>query len=208
MSIFRKSNKKSSSRRQIDIKGVRDGILLLPHNEYRTVLEASSINFELKSEDEQDVLIDIFESFLNSLPCPIQIIVRVRELDMSKYLADLQTRSAGEDEAVYRTQIENYSSFVQSLVTDNKILSRRFYIVIPFSAKGSEFEAVKEQLTLLNDMVTKGLLRLGVHTRQLSNLEILDLFHSFYNPAQAKSQPITEGVVRLLNSTYVRGERS
>jgi len=106
---LQKSNKKASSRRQIDIKGVRDGILLLPNNQYRAALEVSSLNFELKSEDEQDALIDTYESFLNSLPCPLQIIVRIRELDMSKYLADLQARHAGEKEKVYKAQLENYS---------------------------------------------------------------------------------------------------
>ena len=60
MSIFRKSNNKTSSRKQIQIKGVKDGILLLPGNKYRAVLELSSINFELKSEAEQDALIETY----------------------------------------------------------------------------------------------------------------------------------------------------
>lgn len=101
MFTLRKSDKKVSSRQQINIKGVRDGVLLLPRNQYRMVLEVSSLNFELKSEDEQDALIDTYESFLNSLPCPLQILVRTRELDMSKYLADLKTRHADEKENVY-----------------------------------------------------------------------------------------------------------
>lgn len=72
MSILQKSNKKASARQQINIKGVKDGVLMLPRNQYRVVYEVSSINFELKSEDEQDALIDTYESFLNSLPCPLQ----------------------------------------------------------------------------------------------------------------------------------------
>lgn len=63
MFILQKSNKKVSSRKQIDIEGVRDGILILPDGHYRTVLNASSINFELKSEAEQDALIDTYQSF-------------------------------------------------------------------------------------------------------------------------------------------------
>lgn len=208
MSILQKSTKKTSSRRQINIKGVKDGILLLPGNQYRTVLEVSPVNFELKSEDEQDALIDTFESFLNSLPCPMQIIVRIRELDMTKYLADLQTKLAVEKEEIYQSQLENYSEFVQGLVADNKILSRHFYVVLPYSSKDApDFETAKEQLIINSDIVSKGLSRLGVQTRQLSNLEVLDLFHSFYNPGQAKRQPITESVLRLLNSSYTRGER-
>jgi hypothetical protein len=199
-----KSDKKASSRRQINIKGVRDGVLLLPNNRYRAVLEVSSLNFELKSEDEQDALIDTYESFLNSLPCPLEITVRIRELDMSKYLAELQARHADEKEKVYKAQLENYSEFVRGLVEDNRILSRRFYVILPYDSKDNDFTAAKERLMLNADLVAKGLARMGVQTRSLGSLEILDLFHSFYNPVQAKRQPITESVARLLSSSYTR----
>ena len=207
MSILQKSNNKTSSRPQINIKGVRDGILMLPGNRYRAVLEASSVNFELKSEDEQDTLIDTYESFLDSLPCPLQILVRIRELDMDKYLADIHGLLEGEQEDIYRTQIENYSEFVQSLVVDNKILSRHFYVVLPYSASDGDFESAKEQLNLTADMISKGLTRLGMHSRELDSLEVLDLFHTFYNPQQAKRQPLSEQVVHLLNSSYVQKEQ-
>ena len=180
---------------------------MLPRNQYRSVFEVSSVNFELKSEDEQDALIDTYESFLNSLPCPMQILVRIRELDMSKYIADLQTRLTDEKEEIYKSQIENYSDFVQHLVADNKILSRRFYVVLPFSTKDADFATAKEQLTINGDIVAKGFMRLGIRTRQLDSLETLHLFQTFYNPAQAKYQPITERVVQLLNSSHVRGEK-
>ena len=180
---------------------------MLPRNQYRAVFEVSSVNFELKSEDEQDALIDTYESFLNSLPCPLQIVVRIRELDMSKYLADLQTRLADEKEKIYQSQIENYSEFVQDLVADNKILSRRFYVVLSFGAKGADFATAKEQLNINGDIVSKGFMRLGIRTRQLDSLEILHLFQTFYNPTQAKQQPITERVVQLLNSSYIKGEK-
>lgn len=208
MFTLRKSNKRVSSRHQINIKGVKEGVLILPHNQYRVALEVSSLNFELKSEAEQDALIDTYESFLNSLPCPLQIIVRIRELDMSKYLADLRARQTGEKEAIYKSQLKNYSEFLQELVDDNKILSRRFYVVLPYGSKDDDFEAAKERLMLNADLVAKGLMRMGMQSRQLRELEILDLFQSFYNPAQAKRQPITESVARLLNSSYIQKERA
>jgi len=206
VSILQKTRKKASARQQINIKGVKDGILMLSHNQYRVVLTVSSVNFELKSENEQDALIDTYESFLDSLPCPLQIIIRVRELDMDKYLNDLQVRLTDEKEEIYQTQIRNYGTFVQRLVANNKILSRHFYVVLPYASSDDDFDSAKEQLMLNADMVSKGLMRLGVQTKQLSSLEILDLFHTFYNPAQAKRQPLSQQVVQLLNSSYIRRE--
>lgn len=203
MSILTKSNKKTSSRRQINIKGVRDGVLLLPGNQYRIVLKASSINFELKSGAEQDAIIETYQSFLNSLASPVQIVVRIREMDMQKYLSDFQALLTKEKTKVYRQQIRNYSEFVQGLITRNKILSRHFYVIIPFvGAEKIEFATIQEQLALNADIVSKGLGRLGIQTRQLDNLELLDLFYSFYNPGQAKRQPLNQQTLHILKQAY------
>jgi hypothetical protein len=203
VSILTKSNKKASSRRQINIKGVRDNILLLPGNQYRIVLKASSINFELKSEDEQDAIIETYQAFLNSLACPMHIVVRVREVDMQKYLDGFREMVANEQEKVYRRQIRNYTDFVHGLITTNKILSRHFYVVIPHSADDkTDFTAVQEQLRLNADIVSKGLGRLGIQTHQLENLELLDLFYSFYNPGLAKRQPLTHQTLQILKQAY------
>jgi hypothetical protein len=199
-----KSNKKASSRRQIDIKGVQNGVLLLPGEQYRVVLEASAINFELKSGAEQDAIIETYQSFLNSLSTPVQILTRIREMDMQRYLDNFRTKLQDEDDQIYRDQIENYTEFVQSLIKTNKILARHFYIVVPFHNKGKAgFDIVQEQLTLNCDIVAKGLRRMGIRTRQLTSLEVLDLFYSFYNPAQAKRQPLTEQTLQLLKTSYL-----
>ena len=87
MSVLQKSNRKASARDQIDIQSVKNGVLILPGNKYRKVLSVSPVNFELRSEDEQDAIIDTYESFLNSLGHPLQILIRTRELDMDKYLS-------------------------------------------------------------------------------------------------------------------------
>jgi hypothetical protein len=75
-------------------------------------------------------------------------------------------------------------------------------VVLPYTAQ--DFDTAKEQLSLNADLVSKGLQHLGIQTRQLSNIELLDLFHTFYNSAQAKRQPISDQVAELLNNSYIR----
>ncbi len=194
--------RKHSSRRQIDIKEVRDGVLILPGGKYRTLLEASSVNFELKSDEEQDVLIDNFQNFLNSLPYPIQILIRIREIDIDDYLNKLSEKGKSEKEKVYIKQIKNYSKFVKKLVSGNKILSRRFYVVIPYESEDGkgEFSLVREQIKLNQDIVVKGLERLGMKTKHLDSIDVLELFYSFYNPAQSKTQQLKEKTFEFLTN--------
>ena len=202
-----KANKKASSRMQIDIKGVEDNILILPENEYRLVLLVSSVNFELKSEDEQDALIETYQSFLNSLAGDLQIIVRVRELDIDEYVMALESRLANETESVYVSQINNYTSFVKSLIKSNRILSRQFYVVVSYKGdKKQDFDIAKEQIGIRADIIAKGLMRLGIQSKSLSGLELVDMFYSFYSPRQAKNQPLNKSGLFNRESTFLSRE--
>jgi len=203
--IFNKSGS-ISSRQQIQIKEVVDNILVLPNNEYRQILETSSVNFELKSEDEQDVIIDSFENFLNALPCSIQILVRVREVAIDKYLEDIGKTKDKEAVPAYKKQIEGYCAFVKKLVSGNKILSRRFYIIVPYKHidRHQDWKLIKEHLALEKDIVIKGLERMQMKARTLSGLEIINLFYTFYNAESIKTQALTEKTVEvLLRNNYV-----
>ena len=202
-----KSKSKTSARNQIAIKGVRDGILILPNNQYRAILEVAALNFELRSDEEQDAIIDTYESVLNSVGVPLQILIRTREIDMDKYLEDLQDRRKDEKEEIYRDQLKNYNEFIRTLIADNKILTRHFYIVVPYQPtdknEKADFDLVEEQLRLRLDIVSKGIAKLGMHTFQIDSLKVLDLFYSFYSPTQAKIQPLTEQVLERVHTTLV-----
>lgn len=204
MTVLQKADRRGSSRAQIDIRGVQDGVLLLTRDRYRVMLHVSPINFELKSEDERDAIIDTYESFLNSVGTRLQILVRTRELDMDQYLDDLASMEVGETETVYRTQLEHYGEFIKGLISSNKILSRNFYVVVPYdAAPKTDFESVREQLEQKADIVEKGLARLGISSRRLGDLELLDLFYSFYSPAASKLQPLSAQALQLLHTEYV-----
>ena len=200
MFLLNKSKAKLSSRRQIQIKEVRDNILALPNNRYRMILETSSINFELKSEAEQDVLIDSFQNFLNALPSPLQILIRTREVDIDKYLETISKNKHREKEKVYKDQTDSYCEFIKSVVSGNKILSRKFYVVIPYvnTEKQNDFFVIKEHLQLQRDIVIRALEKLGMKARMLESLEILDLFYSFYNPNQIKTQELKGQTIQML----------
>ena len=200
MSHFTRSRNIGSARSQVDIREVRDGILILPGNRYRKILNTSSLNFELQSEEEQDVIVDSFQSFLNSLNSPIQILIRVRELDIDRYIEDFEAERVNETKEIYKQQLINYCDFIRKLVSGNKILSRRFFLIIPFDSNTPvDFSIAKEQLNLQQEIIVKGLEKLGMTARALSTLEVLDLYYSIYRPDQAKTQPLSQEIVRMSN---------
>ena len=203
MHLFNK-NVVGSAQKQIDIDGVRDGILMLTNNKFCCVVETSAVNFELKSDSEQDALIDIYRSFLNSLGGPIQIIIRTREIDLDNYLMEIESKALKELD-IYQQQLKKYVQYIKGLVNVNKILTRSFYVVIPLCPLiKQDYDLVKEQLTLRTDIVIKGLQRLGMHARLLPSLELLNLFYVFYNPKLAKIEPLSDSALRIMHAALIK----
>lgn len=201
--LTKSNNERVSSRQNIDIEGVQDGLLMLPGNKYRAILQVSSINFDLKNAEEQEVIISLYENFLNSLKFPIQIVIRTRTMDLDKYVADFKSKTENESNQLYREHIEHYTKFVKGLVESNKILSRQFYVVVPYdAAKDDRFELIKERVSSRCTNVSNGLSRLGMTVRPLPSVEVLDLFYSFYNPKLAKLQPVTAKTMDLIKGMF------
>jgi len=197
-------SKPGSAQKQIDIENINEGVLKISKEEYRLILKTGSINFELKNEQEQDAIIDIYENFLNGLNFPIQILIRTRELNIKEYLEELDNLEKNEDEDIYKLQIQNYSKYIEELVRDNKIISRNFYIVVGITSKEKDQSLIRDQLLIKSDLVSKNLSKIGITTKQLDSLEIIDLFYSFYSPNNSRNQPISEISLLALDEEYIR----
>ena len=133
------------------------------------------------------------------------MLVRVREVDLDRYLEQISKTKHLEKETVYKDQIENYCEFIKDLVAGNKILSRRFYVIIPYHDidKNKDFNFIKEQIYLNRDIVLKALEKLGMKAKPLDSLELLDLFYNFYNPNQSKTQELKGQTIQtLLENNY------
>lgn len=201
---FLERSKVGSSIKQIDIESINEGIIKISKEEYRAVLKTSSINFELKNELEQDAILDIYENFLNGLNFPIQILVRTRELNIKDYLETLSLLIESEKEELYKIQLKNYANYINDLVSQNKIISRNFYIITGIHTKEKDFSIIKDLNNINIDLITKNLNKIGIHTKPLDSLEIIDLFYSFYSPNKSKNQPISEISLMAIDEEYIR----
>lgn len=203
MSHTLKKNKLGSARQQIGIKSASDGIIEFNGNQYRMILESSSINFELKSEQEQDAIIETYRQFLNSLSFPVQILIRVRELSVENYLKDIAQKAEVEEEEIYKTQLTSYIGFIQGFMKQNKVLARKFYFVVSTTGKPKERALVQEKLSLNADIIQKGLGRLGIQIKRLDSLEALDLFYSFYSDEFSPNLPLSEQTLQQMTGVLV-----
>jgi hypothetical protein len=190
----------------VPIKEIRDGIVILKDGSMRAVVMASSINFALKSADEQQGVIMQFQNFLNGLDFSVQISIQSRELDIRPYISMLEGRYRNEVGDLMKIQIREYIQFVKNFVDQTSIMTKTFFVVIPFSPgtlsssggpldqilgkqqssgnKGQNlhFEENRTQLEQRIGTVSQGLSRCGIRTVQLGTEEIVELFYKIFNP--------------------------
>ena len=201
----------------VPVSEVRDGVIMLKDGTLRAVLLASSINFALKSEDEQTAFIVQFQNFLNSLDFSCQIFVQSRMLDIRPYLSTLEVAYKKQLDDLMRVQIREYIEFVKSFTEAANIMTKNFFVVVPYAptalnakgargilaslgtAKPSDSQTNKtfeEQLTQLEQrisIVQQGLIRTGVRTVQLGTEEAVELLYKMFNPGEdSKPIPLSE----------------
>jgi len=200
---------KSSARSQefVSIKDIKDGVLILHSGQMCAVLLASSINFALKATDEQQAILQQFQTFLNTLDFSLQIYVQSRRLNIEPYLKVLAARESLQDNDLMRIQLREYIEFIKTFTTEVDIMSKNFFVVVPYSpapinitkgisslfgASGSaksnpdpqlQFEENRTQLEQRVSLVMEGLSGIGVRTAPLGTDDLVELFYHIYNPS-------------------------
>jgi len=122
----------SATQRHLPFSQIRENIMIMKDSSSRIILRCSTINFLLKSTEEQDAIIVSFQRFLNSLDFPVQIIVRSAKLDIDGYLNKLREMAIGQKNSLLQNQTYEYIEYLKKLVEIAQIMKKEFYIVVPY----------------------------------------------------------------------------
>lgn len=201
-----------STQQFVPIQEIRDGVVVLKSGELRSVVMCQAINLDLKSQDEQTAILLQFQSFLNSLEFSSQIVVSSRRLDIRPYVIKLEKRLEEIEGDLLRIQTREYINFIQKFNETYDVMSKYFYIVIPYGASISlgggsgilgglfgkkkegqtltEAEAFEEKRTQLEQrvsVITGGLESMGIECKMLDTPALIELYQKTFNPGELHS---------------------
>ena len=125
------AHKDDSTQRYLPFSEIRDNVMVMKDGSVRLVIKVDTVNFSLKSEEEQDAIIYSYQRFLNSLQFPIQILVRSLKVDIEGYMDRLRTTANGQTNALLKEQTNRYIEFLNNLVDMAQIMKKEFYIIVP-----------------------------------------------------------------------------
>lgn len=206
-----------STQQYLDIMEIRDDVVVLKDGTMRSVILVSSINFDLKSEDEQIAVIQSYTQFLNALDFPLQILIQSRKFDISDYLERLKTIEKEQRNDLLRLQTAEYRQYISELVELADLMSKRFYVIVPFAPqekkrrglltrardlfaptsiihlKQQQFQEYKAELFKRVDFVIEGLASVGgLKSVVLDTQSLIELYYNTYNPQTSDQQPLAE----------------
>ena len=187
MNPAQKTSIRASTQNHLDIKDIQNNFLFLKNGSCCLVLQSTAINFGLLSEKEQEATIYAYAGFLNSLTFPVQIIINSRQKDISSYLSLIDQQLKAQKEGKIKSQFQDYRKFIEGIVQKNKILDKKFYIVISFmsikkTSQENLLEKAKVDLHPKRNHLINQFQRLGLKTVQLNNQKLIEVFYNIYNP--------------------------
>lgn len=196
----------TSTQSYVDVEVIRDGVIVLKNGALRSVILVSSLNFDLKSSQEQDAIISQYQSFLNSLDFPVQIVISSKRFNITPYLESIKSQVSVEQSELLRFQSSEYQDFIVNLSEVSNIMSKTFYIVVPFAPSEDQahgiigslqgmfkqkavavlrddvFQTYRSQLLQRVEHVMGSINGTGVHTAPLNTEELIELVYNSYNP--------------------------
>lgn len=215
----KKTSPSMSTQLYLDIAEIKDNVVVLKNGGLRAILQTTSINFNLKSEEEQNSIIYGYQTFLNSLEFPIQIVVQSRKLDVDKYIETVREIGDKHTNVLLKEQTNEYCDYILKLVEYADIMEKKFYVVVPLdpyrSRKKSafskfmsgisssdsvdaikrrhrEFDELNKGLTERVNAVIAGLESCNLRVAQLGTSQLIELFYQIYNPTTSHNEKIED----------------
>jgi hypothetical protein len=204
-----------STQKFLEIVEIKDNTLIMKDGSIRAVLLASSINFSLKSLEEQQAIINEYINFLNFLDFPLQIVVQSRKLNIDRYMAEVKEKEKQQTNELLRLQTAEYVQYIKELVELGEIMSKKFYLVVPYVPGDSKrenfltklthalspvamirlnqktFDNYRQQLDSRIAKVVSSLSGMGVTTARLETAALIELFYNTYNLDIYNQQKLT-----------------
>lgn len=193
----------------VPIREIKDGIIVLENGELRRILITSTLNFGLKSADEQIALLGQFQNFLNSLDFSIQIVIQSKRLDIRPYIRLLEDREKAQLIDAMKIQVHEYIAFIKDFTQRSNIMSKSFFVVVPFSSNiaasggggmfGSKttpqishtFDEARMQLEQRVAVVQQGLSGCDIRSSPLGTEEVTEIFYRKFNPGELETAIVT-----------------
>ena len=206
----------SSTQQYLDIAEFREDTVIMRDGTLRAVLLVASINFALKSEDEQNAIIAAYVGFLNNIDFPLQIVIQSRELNIDNYLTFLKQKEKEQTNELLKMQTAEYLQYITELISLGKIMNKRFYLVVPYNPlsdkqkgffsklldslrpaslikmKEERFLKRRAELTRRVENVVGGLASMGVNAVTLDTQSLIELFYNIYNPETSANQKLAD----------------
>ena len=212
----RKRNEKATTQRYLPIAEIRNDTVILKNGGLRAVLSVEPLNFNLKSETEQEGIIARYQNFLNTLTFPIQIVVASTRVNIDPYINKIRMRAGSQKNELLRQQSLLYAAFVEKLVEVADIMQKDFYVVVPqddqppkrnsilqfmrwfktedTAAKISQRnQRFHQRSVLLRDrvnLVQSSLHNVGIQSRRLNTQELIETYYQLYNPRTSQEQKL------------------
>ena len=221
----------NSTQSLLQLSELRDNMVIMADGSFRAVITCRSINFDLMSSAEREAVEYSYQSFLNSLNFPVQIVIRSQRVDIGPYLDRLIDIRRSQENMLLGVLMDDYVGFIDQLAQEANIMAKSFFVVVPYFPQGdsnnlieqgkgffgklfakpkntvtkidkASYEKAKEEINNRVQSIMSGLFQIGIHCVQLNTKELGELYYNFYNPDTAVNQPL--GNFEDVTSTYVR----
>ena len=194
----------STTQNQLPVADIVKNVIIFKDGSAALILESTSLNFGLLSDQEQEAVVYAYAALINSLSFQVQILVRTQRKDISSYLRHLDNASHEITNPKLKSLMKSYREFIGETIKKRNVQGKRFFLIIPFSKyelgfaksnlpfqtqkgpipypKSYILKKARTSMYPKRDHLIRQASRLGLKLKQLTNEELVQLIYDVYNP--------------------------
>lgn len=192
----------------VDIKEIKEKTVIVKDGSFRQIVMVGGVNFSLKSDSEQTIITQAYQTFVNSIDFPLQIVIHSRKVNIDQYLQTLQVRREAESSPILQNQIDEYVEFIRGFVQKNAIMEKVFLVVVPFYPIAGE-GSIKSASSAFSSLPFFGKKKTTVAEQQTKSKEDEDkAFKEHLEQLQQRTSQVTNGLLSIgLEATVLEDQQ-
>lgn len=186
------------------VEAVRDGVVVLKTKDMAAVVEVTGCDISRMSENQRIGLLAQYERVLAGWRWPYQIVVGRKQQNLDVFCQTLADRARlweREGKRLYSDLVADLLGFMDEIIKGVNPQVHRYLVVLPYDPLSPADRARRryvlpsdryatglEELARRCDVVVRGLTRLGLGARRLTDKELMAMLHRIYYPNVAGRQ--------------------
>ena len=158
----------------INVKAIKENIIILKGNKFAKILKVEPVNLSLKSNKEKELIYESYEEFLKVFKNNFQIVIKNKEINLTKYLQKIEAINFFSNNELKNSYIDH----IRNLINSEYVYEKVFYLIYSINTEDNvTFNKVISIIDEIDEIIKVNFEKMGNKIIQIEDNQYMDVIN-------------------------------